>query len=56
MIGGDPETAREMELGSWRHGQKMVSPGLNGAGQTIKLAMNALLRCRWVLSPKESRW
>lgn len=43
MIGGDAETVREMEPVLGVMGKKWFHLGPNGAGQTIKLAMNALL-------------
>lgn len=43
MIGGDAETVREVEPVLGVLGKKWFHLGPNGAGQTIKLAMNALL-------------
>ena len=43
MIGGDAETVREVEPVLAAMGKKWFHLGPNGAGQTIKLAMNALL-------------
>ena len=43
MIGGDAETVRELESVLAVMGKKWFHLGPNGAGQTIKLAMNALL-------------
>jgi 3-hydroxyisobutyrate dehydrogenase-like beta-hydroxyacid dehydrogenase len=43
MIGGDAETVRELEPVLAVMGKKWFHLGPNGAGQTIKLAMNALL-------------
>ena len=43
MIGGDAETLREVEPVLAVLGKKWFHLGPNGAGQTIKLAMNALL-------------
>lgn len=43
MIGGDAETVREAEPIFAAMGKKWFHLGPNGAGQTIKLAMNALL-------------
>jgi 3-hydroxyisobutyrate dehydrogenase-like beta-hydroxyacid dehydrogenase len=43
MIGGDAETFREIEPILGAMGKKWFHLGANGAGQTIKLAMNALL-------------
>jgi 3-hydroxyisobutyrate dehydrogenase-like beta-hydroxyacid dehydrogenase len=43
MIGGDAETVREAEPIFAVMGKKWFHLGPNGAGQTIKLAMNALL-------------
>lgn len=43
MIGGDAETFRELESVLAVMGKKWFHLGPNGAGQTIKLAMNALL-------------
>jgi 3-hydroxyisobutyrate dehydrogenase-like beta-hydroxyacid dehydrogenase len=43
MIGGDAETFHEMEPILGAMGTKWFHLGPNGAGQTIKLAMNALL-------------
>jgi 2-hydroxy-3-oxopropionate reductase len=43
MIGGDAETLKEVEPVLGVMGKKWFHLGPNGAGQTIKLAMNALL-------------
>jgi 2-hydroxy-3-oxopropionate reductase len=43
MIGGDAETLREVEPILKVMGKKLFHLGPNGAGQTIKLAMNAIL-------------
>jgi 3-hydroxyisobutyrate dehydrogenase-like beta-hydroxyacid dehydrogenase len=43
MIGGDAETVKEMEPILGVMGKKWFHLGPNGAGQTIKLAMNAIL-------------
>ena len=43
MIGGDAETLKEVEPVLGVMGKKWFHLGANGAGQTIKLAMNALL-------------
>jgi 3-hydroxyisobutyrate dehydrogenase-like beta-hydroxyacid dehydrogenase len=43
MVGGDAETVREVEPIFAVMGKKWFHLGPNGAGQTIKLAMNALL-------------
>ena len=43
MIGGDPETLKEAEPLLGVLGKKLFHLGPNGAGQTIKLAMNAIL-------------
>lgn len=43
MIGGDEETLREVEPILKVMGKKLFHLGPNGAGQTIKLAMNAIL-------------
>jgi 3-hydroxyisobutyrate dehydrogenase-like beta-hydroxyacid dehydrogenase len=43
MIGGEAETLREMEPILSVMGKKWFHLGPNGAGQTIKLAMNAIL-------------
>jgi 3-hydroxyisobutyrate dehydrogenase-like beta-hydroxyacid dehydrogenase len=43
MIGGDAGTLREMEPVLKVMGKKLFHLGPNGAGQTIKLAMNAIL-------------
>lgn len=43
MIGGDAETLREVEPVLKVMGKKLFHLGPNGAGQTIKLAMNAIL-------------
>ena len=43
MIGGEAETLREMEPILRVMGKKWFHLGPNGAGQTIKLAMNAIL-------------
>ncbi len=43
MIGGDAETLREVEPILTVMGKKLFHLGPNGAGQTIKLAMNAIL-------------
>jgi len=43
MIGGDPETVKEAEPLIGVMGKKWFHLGPNGAGQTIKLAMNAIL-------------
>ena len=43
MIGGDAETVRELEPVLGNMGKKWFHLGPSGAGQTIKLAMNALL-------------
>lgn len=43
MIGGDAETLREVEPILGVMGKKWFHLGPNGAGQTIKLAMNAIL-------------
>jgi len=43
MIGGDAQTVREVEPLLAVMGKKWFHLGPNGAGQTIKLAMNALL-------------
>jgi 3-hydroxyisobutyrate dehydrogenase-like beta-hydroxyacid dehydrogenase len=43
MIGGDGETLKEIEPVLGAMGKKWFHLGPNGAGQTIKLAMNALL-------------
>ena len=43
MIGGDPETLRAIEPVLGVMGKKWFHLGPNGAGQTIKLAMNGIL-------------
>src|SRR5271165_3014899 len=43
MIGGDAETLKEAEPVLGVMGKKLFHLGPNGAGQTIKLAMNAIL-------------
>jgi 3-hydroxyisobutyrate dehydrogenase-like beta-hydroxyacid dehydrogenase len=43
MIGGEPETVKEAEPVIGVMGKKWFHLGPNGAGQTIKLAMNAIL-------------
>ena len=43
MVGGDPETLKAAELVLSVVGKKWFHLGPNGAGQTIKLAMNSLL-------------
>src|SRR5208282_730815 len=43
MIGGDAETLKEVEPVLGVMGKKWFHLGPNGAGQTVKLAMNALL-------------
>jgi 3-hydroxyisobutyrate dehydrogenase-like beta-hydroxyacid dehydrogenase len=43
MIGGDAETLREVEPVLGVMGKKWFHLGPNGAGQTVKLAMNAIL-------------
>src|SRR5438067_5186012 len=43
MIGGDAETLKEAESVLSVMGKKLFHLGPNGAGQTIKLAMNAIL-------------
>jgi 3-hydroxyisobutyrate dehydrogenase-like beta-hydroxyacid dehydrogenase len=43
MIGGEADTLREVELVLGVLGKKWFHLGPNGAGQTVKLAMNAIL-------------
>jgi 2-hydroxy-3-oxopropionate reductase len=43
MVGGDPETLREVEPILGVLGKKWFHLGANGAGQTVKLAMNGIL-------------
>jgi 3-hydroxyisobutyrate dehydrogenase-like beta-hydroxyacid dehydrogenase len=54
MVGGKRETVERAEPVLGAMGKRWLHLGPNGAGQTVKLAMNMILALEWAHWPR--RW